>query len=178
MCTSPRRRSPGDATPTGARRQPSASGQDGKLDADDWREQRDELTAELNAARAQAARLEEQTVQLAERELPDAELAVLEYLTELRASIVGRVREGDNLEAVRAALFTLFDGFTLHRFGSGSGPPFAYLELFVGDDCGYFLEPRVRADMVAQVLVAYDARRASSGRAYPSPACRQGKQRR
>jgi hypothetical protein len=65
------------------------------------------------------------------------------------------VREGDNLEAVRAALFTLFDRFTLHQFDSESGPPFAYLELFVGDDCGYFLEPSVRPDMVAQVVIRH-----------------------
>jgi hypothetical protein len=40
---------------------------------------------------------------------------------------------------------------------SESGPPFAYLELFVGDDGGYFLEPSVRADMVAQVFDVHAA---------------------
>jgi DNA invertase Pin-like site-specific DNA recombinase len=131
--------------------------QDGKLDADDWRDQRDELTAELEAARAQAARLDEQTALLAERRLPDAELAVLEYLTELRATIVGRVREGDNVEAVRAALLTLFDRFTLHRFDGETGPPIANDRLLVGDplDGGYFLEPSVRPEMVAQVLAVH-----------------------
>jgi hypothetical protein len=129
--------------------------QDGKLDADDWRDQRDELTAELEAARAQAAQLEERVVDLAERELPVAELVVLEYLTDLRAAIVGRVREGDSLEAVRAALFTLFDGFILHRFEGDTGPPIANEELLVGDPLngGYFLEPSVRGEMVAQLIV-------------------------
>jgi hypothetical protein len=39
--------------------------------------------------------------------------ATLEQLTELRRQIVERVRNGGDIEGVRAALLTLFDGFTL-----------------------------------------------------------------
>ena len=69
--------------------------QDGKLDADDWREQRVELTADLEAAAAHVERLEAQRqAALDEVRQVDAESAVLRELTALRALIVGEARDG------------------------------------------------------------------------------------
>ena len=88
--------------------------QDGKLDADDWRSFRDELTGEHAAALAQVERLDEQrAVIVAEIEELDTENAVLEELTALRAMVVSQARDAEGLEAFRVALKRLFAGFEL-----------------------------------------------------------------
>jgi DNA invertase Pin-like site-specific DNA recombinase len=128
--------------------------QDGRLDADDWNDQRAELTAELEGARAKLARLEAQAKALATEALPDAEAAVLEYLTDLRAAVVGRVAERNGLDTVRAAVATMFERFTLHRLDGPTGPPVAVEALVTG---AYFLEPVVAANMVARVVAVHPA---------------------
>jgi hypothetical protein len=59
--------------------------QDGRLDPDDWQEHRQELTAELEAAGAEAERLREQEAAVENwAELSDVEQATFERLSELR----------------------------------------------------------------------------------------------
>lgn len=94
--------------------------QDGRIDPDDWREQRDQLTAELDASKANAERLEQQRHDLeAGRDQVDAESAVLDELTAIKATIMGEARDGSSggVEAFRTALRRLFVGFDLAPFG-------------------------------------------------------------
>jgi site-specific DNA recombinase len=89
---------------------------DGKLTAEQWSRLDANMTAELAGAEAQVARLDQQREVLAnEMEQVDTEAAVLEQLAELRATIVGEVREGsrEGVEAFRAALTRLFEPFVL-----------------------------------------------------------------
>ena len=89
--------------------------QDGRLDADDWREQRDELRDEQAAATEEVVRLEARVEKVVGHvALFDAEEDLLERLAELRAAVAGRVADGTTVEAMRTALLRLFSGFTLH----------------------------------------------------------------
>lgn len=113
--------------------------QDGKLDADDWCEQRDELTDELVAANAVVERLEHQRLAIHERiEEIDAESAVLEGLTTLRAMIGGEVREGsrESVDAFRAVLTRLFARFELLPCRTREGRVVAPVRLGVAPEDG------------------------------------------
>ena len=89
--------------------------QDGRIESDDWREQRPELLGERAAAEAALDRLRTQ-----ERTLDDAETAlgrekdVLGLLSEIRRAIAADVGARPELAAVRAGLVRLFESFTLH----------------------------------------------------------------
>jgi hypothetical protein len=89
---------------------------DGRLDAEDWREFREELGAERDAARADLDRLAEQQHEV-ERwgELRDAEADTLRRLSEIRALVAGEIRTAEGLEAVRAALTRMFERFVIRR---------------------------------------------------------------
>jgi DNA invertase Pin-like site-specific DNA recombinase len=95
--------------------------QDGKLDADpernaaEWREFRDGLTAERDAALAQAERQQARLAQ-AEADLAflDAEQSTLRFLSEVRAAVAGSIGNAHTVAAARQALLSSFDGFTLH----------------------------------------------------------------
>ncbi|MGH7573260.1 MAG: recombinase zinc beta ribbon domain-containing protein, partial [Gemmatimonadota bacterium] len=63
--------------------------------------------AEADRLRAQVAALEEELVEL------DAETVVAERLAEIRRSVAERVTSGESVEAIRAALVSLFEHFTL-----------------------------------------------------------------
>jgi hypothetical protein len=85
----------------------------GKLDADDWREFKPELTSEREAADALMTRLREQEADVVGwTDLKDAEAEVLRHLTAIRKAITGEIREADGLDAVRAAISRLFVEFT------------------------------------------------------------------
>lgn len=89
---------------------------DGKLDADEWRSFRDELTGERNAAQAEVERLGERERSIAEgADLIDAEESTLRKLAELRATFARKVTGDSNVEQARAAMERLFERFTLHR---------------------------------------------------------------
>jgi hypothetical protein len=94
--------------------------QDGRLAADDWTEQRGQLSAEATAAAAEAARFEAQEQALDARALAlDAEGAVLRELASIRALVAGQAQErsAESLDAFRAALLRLFESFTLTHTG-------------------------------------------------------------
>jgi hypothetical protein len=113
----------------------------GKLDADDWREFRDELTEQVEAADAQLARLDSQLneVQQSDR-LLDLETEVVEKLAAIRAAVAGEVASADGVDAARAAIQRLFEGFALQEPRAGLSVP---AELAWGGG-GYVLEPRLR----------------------------------
>jgi DNA invertase Pin-like site-specific DNA recombinase len=92
--------------------------QDGKLDADDWSEQRLQLQGEQDAAAAQLERLRESEREEARAtELLDPESETLKRLATLRKAIAGEVQDAQDIAAVRAALAHLFDRFVLHVEG-------------------------------------------------------------
>jgi DNA invertase Pin-like site-specific DNA recombinase len=121
---------------------------DGRLDADDWHTFRDELTAEQEAARAKLERLTEQEAAIIEDARFDVEAETLRYLAEIRAAVIGTVRDAQGVEAVRAALLRLFEGFTLQRHAEPFDRDVFDTSLMgVGD--GYELQPHVREDAIA-----------------------------
>lgn len=117
---------------------------DGELDISDWREFRAELGAEQEAAEAEAQRLRRRLAEIEAWEV-DAQQEALEQLSQIRAAIVGEVREASGVEAVRAALARMFERFVLHR--QGAGPQRLPAEL--GLVPGFVIEPVVREAAVA-----------------------------
>jgi site-specific DNA recombinase len=78
--------------------------QDGRLDADDWREQRRDLLAELEAAEAQVETMRRREADVTdEAHRRDAEVEVLRTLAALN--------EADNVDHVRATLMGTFERF-------------------------------------------------------------------
>jgi site-specific DNA recombinase len=113
--------------------------QDGRLEAADWSEQRAELSAELEAAGAEAARLSGQQDELRSRD-EDLEQLLYRRLLEIREAIQGRALA--ELEPVRSALVQTFERFVLHRAGSPDAPHRVHLELAAAP--GYVIEPVIR----------------------------------
>jgi DNA invertase Pin-like site-specific DNA recombinase len=93
---------------------------DEEISAAEWKDVREELSADLNASKAGASRLEEQLAQVEEwNELKDIEQETLEHLTEIRRAIAGEIRDAAGADEARAALLRLFDGFRLRRIQPG-----------------------------------------------------------
>jgi DNA invertase Pin-like site-specific DNA recombinase len=97
---------------------------EGKIEAEDWAAFKSDLEADLDGATAKADRL---AAQLADVEMSsaftDLEAQTLERLAAIRRTIAGEVNEeggdGVDLDAVRAALLRMFDGFQVRRVGPG-----------------------------------------------------------
>jgi site-specific DNA recombinase len=91
--------------------------QDGKLAADDWAEQREQLTDEHLGAVAEVRRLGDQQQEVTEwGELRDVEADVLRKLSEVRKAIAGEISGPDDVAAVRAARSRLFSRFVVSPF--------------------------------------------------------------
>jgi site-specific DNA recombinase len=121
----------------------------GALPLEHWLEFEKELASEHKAAKAKLARLRKQEKHVAEGgELKDAEEETLRQLAEIRAAVVGEVRSADGVEAVRAALHRLFDGFTLHRLTPDLdlANPGLYADLLLPG--GYVIEPHVKPTVI------------------------------
>jgi len=88
--------------------------QDGKIEADDWTEQRPRLIAERDAAQAEVERSRRQETDLLSIGDLDAESETLLRLAAIRAAVAGEVQEAEGIEGVRSALIRLFDRFILH----------------------------------------------------------------
>jgi site-specific DNA recombinase len=110
--------------------------QDGHLAADDWHDQRVQLLDEKTAAAAEVERLLQREGEIATDPLIDCDDVLLDHLTEIRAAIVGDVRNAQGLDAARMAILRIFDGFTLTTNTGGEKGSLA-----VG---GYLLRPHVR----------------------------------
>jgi DNA invertase Pin-like site-specific DNA recombinase len=116
----------------------------GELEAAEWRELRDELEPELQAAEAEVERLRDQLAGAEQQAaVNDIEAAVVERISRIRASVAGEVKDADGAAAVRATLMRLFDGFTLREgIPEGSGP--VNVEL-IGER---WLEPHISAEAI------------------------------
>jgi site-specific DNA recombinase len=119
--------------------------QDGHLEAEDWTEQRAELTAEQEAAAARVATLTQKEADVAASgALTDVEEAMLRRLADLRAAVVGDLNEADTLDSLRAALTRLFERFTL-REGPVQRQAGSYA---IETDTGWWLDPVVRPSVL------------------------------
>jgi DNA invertase Pin-like site-specific DNA recombinase len=93
---------------------------DGKITAEDWSDFRGELTAELDAAKAQGKRLAERGQETEDWvDLQDAERDTLAMLSDIRESIADTNDQGEGVDAVRAALMRLFDHFVVRQVQPG-----------------------------------------------------------
>jgi len=126
----------------------------GKLSPDDWQEFRDELEPERDAARAEASRHAAQEAELeSSTAIEDAETEVLQRLAETRASIAGDVASQTSLQSIRAALLTLFSGFTVHCTALGDTerlPLLIHADLMLPGYGGLIVEPHVRPEAIAE----------------------------
>lgn len=95
-----------------------------RIDPDDWHEQRPELAEDLDMAKREVkSRCKLVDEAGADDVLEDAEQETLQRLADIRRAIAGEVEDAEGVEAVRAALTRLFDGFILHpRVGAKYGP--------------------------------------------------------
>jgi hypothetical protein len=87
-----------------------------EIDAEEWREFRDELAAALDAATAKFDQLSEHERQLIEGgPVKDSEAESYRRIAEIRAAVAGYVHDAAGLEEVRAALRRLFDRLLILR---------------------------------------------------------------
>ena len=133
----------------------------GKITPEQWTRLDVKLTEELAAAEAQVMQFAQQRQALvSEVENIDAESAVLDELTALRAQVVGEVRDGSRTgsDALRTTLRRLFTSFELlSPAGFGKKPadgavPWPHDDLN-GIDGYYCILPRIRPG----VIEGYDA---------------------
>lgn len=114
----------------------------GDLTAAEWREFREELKPEVHAAEAEAERHRMRLAEIeADTSLECVEAETVAKLAQIRAAIAGEVSDRDGVDAVRAAILRLFDGFVLHH----GAPPAAHVEL-IGE---WWIEPVVSNAAVA-----------------------------
>jgi hypothetical protein len=90
--------------------------QDGKLEAEDWTEQRAELEGERIAAKAEAEQYREQAETLARNlEALDADAELQRSLTEIREAVEGKIEKAEGIDALRAALAQTFEVVYLYK---------------------------------------------------------------
>jgi hypothetical protein len=90
--------------------------QDGRLEPEDWTEQRAQLITELEAADAEVERLKTKETEAVEVEHAlELESGLMKALHELRTAIVESVREASGMDAVRAVLLRIFERFVVGR---------------------------------------------------------------
>ncbi len=95
--------------------------QAGKIEADDWAEQRPQLTAELDAAREAAQRAREHVQQVEQGGVPgDAEQALLDHLAALKRAVGDGIGAAPDLGALRNVIGDLFASIDLVRHDDGS----------------------------------------------------------
>jgi site-specific DNA recombinase len=88
---------------------------EGRIEPDDWAEQRPEITEDLQMAKAETKQRRKALQEVESDEaVSDAEQDTLERLAEIRRAIAGEIEDAEGVEAVRAALTRLFDRFILH----------------------------------------------------------------
>jgi hypothetical protein len=89
---------------------------EGTITAEDWNGFRDDLTGELEAAQAQVQRFDDQLAAISRTGAArDLEQDVIEKLTAIRAAVAGEVTDAKAVEAARASIQRLFEGFTLAK---------------------------------------------------------------
>jgi DNA invertase Pin-like site-specific DNA recombinase len=133
---------------------------DGKITAEQWGRLEAKLTAEADAAGAEAERLSAHEDALrAELESFDAETAALQELAAIRAMIATEARHGrqHGIDAFRAALRRLFVSFellegTFGQGGDGDSVPWPHNDLGTSQEGrGFEILPRVRPEVITDL---------------------------
>jgi site-specific DNA recombinase len=118
----------------------------GDLTAEEWRELREELEPEFEAAKAETQSLR---ARLREAEdgtaLAEFQAGVLEAFSEVREALTKEIRDAGGAAELRAVLMRLFEGFVLHREGPKQG------EVLALANGGSWIEPLV----IEEVLGGY-----------------------
>jgi DNA invertase Pin-like site-specific DNA recombinase len=88
--------------------------QEGRIEPEDWAEQRPVLTAELEAAKQALSRAQAHAQQVAQQgPVGDAEQKLLDHLSALKAAVASGMGEAPNLHALRNVIAELFTSFDL-----------------------------------------------------------------
>jgi site-specific DNA recombinase len=121
----------------------------GTMDADNHGRLVGKFGAQREAAEAQVAQLQKRRMEVAAASALRDDEDFLGELTKLRTAIGGSVREANGIEAVRAALLRIFEGFVLHRVDSPHAPGTVPLDLLVAEGgVAFVIEPHEREDAV------------------------------
>jgi hypothetical protein len=127
--------------------------QAGRIEPEDWAEQRPSLTAELDAAREAVLRAQEHAQQTEQGGTPgDAEQALLDHLAALKQAVAAGVDEAPDLAALRNVIGQMFESVLVARAGEvphlpdGDGMVWDVGNLPEGD--GYVLWPVLRGAAV------------------------------
>ncbi|MEJ7785581.1 MAG: recombinase family protein [Solirubrobacteraceae bacterium] len=129
---------------------------DGRISPEQWHRLERKLTDQLQAARAQTDRLEQQQQAIEqEREAFDVETVLLEELSQLRAAVVGEAQASGSVDALRATLRRLFTFELLDAarpFGAGlkddhDRVAWPHRDLSI-ESAGLVLLPHVRTDAI------------------------------
>lgn len=100
--------------------------QDGKLDVDDYREQRADLVEEQQAAEAAVLRAGSRVEDLRPSATDDVEEETLRRLAAMRATVLGGVEAAADVDALRVVLRQLFAEVALCRPLPGRGPQLVF----------------------------------------------------
>lgn len=142
----------------------------GQMPDERWNRLAGKYEADLERAEREARllRQEEEAVR-DEASLADADEVILASLARIRSAIVGRISNAEGLEAVRAALVSTFESFTLHHRDSEA----AQTKLLDPDLdliwSPYYLEPHIREEAI---VGSYEAEDLDSGEKLSLPIAR------
>jgi DNA invertase Pin-like site-specific DNA recombinase len=124
--------------------------QEGRIEPEDWREQRPGLVAGLEAAQKAVLRAQEHVQGLEARRGPtDSEQALLQRLATIRSGVADVLGQAPDLNTLRLTLSDLFESFELipwPGFGQGQGEGFTPAEnpALEAGGATYALLPRLR----------------------------------
>jgi hypothetical protein len=126
----------------------------GELSAPSYEHLLPKARGEHAAALAEAERLGEREQAVLEAvELRDVEEETLQRLASIRAAIAGEIDDGSGIDAVRAALISLFESFTLWRCDQPGAPRVRKDELaWEAGGASYFIDPQVRESVIEEMF--------------------------
>jgi site-specific DNA recombinase len=114
---------------------------EGKISAENYQRLCDDTSSEIEAAHAEAERLQDRVSKVeAEVARLDADAELVKRLDALRAAVAGRIDGADDIDAIRAAIAATFELVGLHIVAEQP-----------------FLEPVLRRDAISEVEAYTDA---------------------
>ena len=128
--------------------------QEGRLEPDDWAQQRPELEAGAEAARKAAERSSEHVQQIEEGAAVDVEAELLEHLAAVRAAATDTATSAPDLPALRNVIASIFERVEIVRDGEfgpcteGSGEIAQTQQPPRVEGSGYWLMLFVRSSMI------------------------------
>jgi DNA invertase Pin-like site-specific DNA recombinase len=116
-------------------------------------ESRDRLAGEIEAARTKLKQLQATNDEIqAQADLDSVAGEIIERMLQIRAEVSGAVAGTGSLDSARRALWRMFEEFVLYEQDSDHLPDLIRGDLWEPAQ-GWIIEPRVRAEVIAQPLV-------------------------